>query len=59
MSYVLGLDLGTGSLKGLLMNREGLIIATKTSEYDLISTQPGYSEQRPSDWIEADRKSVV
>lgn len=53
MSYVLGLDLGTGSLKGLLMNREGLIIATKTSEYDLISTQPGYSEQRPSDWIEA------
>src|SRR5690606_25150909 len=53
MSYVLGLDLGTGSLKGLLMNREGFIIATKTSEYDLISTQPGYSEQRPSDWIEA------
>lgn len=53
MSYVLGLDLGTGSLKGLLMNREGSIIATKTSEYDLISTQPGYSEQRPSDWIKA------
>lgn len=58
MSYVLGLDLGTGSLKGLLMNQKGSIVSTKTSEYDLISDQPGYSEQQPADWIEA-AKTVI
>ncbi|MBM6614491.1 xylulokinase [Desemzia sp. RIT804] len=58
MSYVLGLDLGTGSLKGLLMDQKGSIVTTKSSEYDLISTQPGYSEQQPADWVEAAKRVI-
>lgn len=51
MSYVLGLDLGTGSLKGLLMTKDGTIITTKSAEYPLITPQSGYSEQDPEEWL--------
>lgn len=53
MSYVLGLDLGTGSLKGLLMTKDGTIITTKSAEYPLITPQSGYSEQDPEEWLKA------
>lgn len=53
MKYVLGLDLGTSSLKGILMNEEGKVICEKTSEYTLDIPHPGYSEQRPEYWIVA------
>ncbi|MBT2732454.1 xylulokinase [Carnobacterium sp. ISL-102] len=53
MTYVLGLDLGTGSLKGLLMTKDGTIITTKSANYPLISPQPGYSEQNPTEWLKA------
>ncbi|MDZ7835637.1 MAG: hypothetical protein U5K84_10350 [Alkalibacterium sp.] len=32
MSYVLGLDLGTSGLKGILVNREGKIVDEASSE---------------------------
>lgn len=53
MTYVLGLDLGTGSLKGLLINKEGTIITTKAAEYPLIIPQAGHSEQDPAEWLKA------
>lgn len=53
MSYVLGIDLGTSSLKGLLVNKSGKIIDSKTSNYTIINPKPGYSEQNPDHWIEA------
>lgn len=53
MSYVLGLDLGTSSLKGMLMTKEGTILTTKTAEYPLITPQTGYSEQDPAEWLKA------
>jgi len=53
MTYVLGLDLGTGSLKGLLMTKDGTIIVTKSANYPLITLQPGYSEQNPAEWLQA------
>lgn len=51
--YVLGIDLGTSSLKGVLINRAGLVLAS--SQYEYASTTPsfGFSEQNPSDWIKA------
>ena len=48
--YVLGLDLGTGSLKGVLVNKFGEVIATESSDYPLHTPAPGYSEQDPSLW---------
>lgn len=53
MSYVLGIDLGTSSLKGILMNQTGEIIATASETYHLVHPKPGYSEQDPGLWIEA------
>ncbi|MBS4460993.1 xylulokinase [Aerococcaceae bacterium zg-B36] len=50
MSYVLGIDLGTGSLKGLLFNQAGKLITTVSRKYELSQPQPGYSEQNPNDW---------
>lgn len=58
MSYVLGLDLGTGSLKGLLMNQDGEIEINVSSTYSLLKSKPGYSEQNPKDWILA-AKDVI
>lgn len=53
MSYVLGIDLGTSSLKGLLVNQSGKVVASASADYGLIHLQPGYSEQNPSDWVTA------
>lgn len=58
MGYVLGLDLGTSSLKGLLVNKEGKIIDSATADYPLIQPKSGYSEQNPDLWIEAANKVI-
>jgi len=59
MNYVLGLDLGTSSLKGLLVNQEGKIVCTKSANYPLYNPQSGYSEQDPLDWIEAAKNVIL
>lgn len=56
MSYVLGLDLGTSGLKGLLVDQLGDIIGTATAEYPLYTPKKGYSEQNPVDWYNASIK---
>ena len=49
MLYI-GVDLGTSSVKLLLMNGEGKIEKTVTREYPLYFPHPGWSEQKPEDW---------
>ncbi len=51
MGYVLGIDLGTGSLKGILMDKLGNIIFTSSADYDLKQPKKGHMEQNPEDWI--------
>lgn len=53
MEYVLGIDLGTSSLKGMLMDQNGLEVALATHQYEVLHPQKGFSEQRPADWIQA------
>lgn len=53
MAYVLGLDLGTSALKGLLMDETGTIIGSATADYPLIHPTSGYSEQDPNEWLKA------
>lgn len=50
MKYYIGIDLGTSSVKVLLLNKAGEVCATVTKEYPLFFPQPGYSEQNPEDW---------
>ena len=52
MKYVLGIDLGTSSVKVLLMNANGIIVDTHSEEYPIYHKQTGYSEQNPKDWVE-------
>lgn len=53
MKYLLGIDLGTSSLKGSLYTADGNFIYSSTSAYSLITPQKGFSEQNPHDWIDA------
>lgn len=58
MRYVVGLDIGTSGLKGILVNENGDIVSSAVAEYDLYTPQKGYSEQDPDDWVKA-AKSVL
>lgn len=49
MLYI-GVDLGTSSVKLLLMNEKGEIKSIVTREYPLYFPKPGWSEQKPEDW---------
>ena len=52
MKYVIGVDLGTSSVKVLLVDQEGIVNYSVSKDYPLIQQQPGYSEQDPEDWVE-------
>lgn len=50
MLYI-GVDLGTSAVKLLLMDSEGKIQNIVSKEYPLYFPHPGWSEQKPEDWI--------
>lgn len=47
-----GIDLGTSSVKLLLVQADGTVLKTVTKEYPLILPGDGLSEQNPEDWYE-------
>lgn len=51
--FVIGIDCGTTSLKGIVMNKEGKIIDQESVEYSTSRPQIGYSEQDPNLWVSA------
>ena len=51
--YYIGIDLGTSSVKLLLMDDLGVIHQQVTREYPLEFPQPGWSQQAPEDWKDA------
>lgn len=53
MKYYIGVDLGTSSLKLLLVDSCGKIAKTATRSYPVQYPQPAWSEQNPKDWWEA------
>lgn len=53
MNYYIGADLGTSSLKLLLVDTEGVILNSVTKNYDVSYPNPGWSEQNPEDWWNA------
>jgi len=56
MEYVIGLDLGTGSIKGIAVSRDGKVVLKHSESYPLYNTREGYSEQEPEDWYNASIK---
>ena len=51
--YFIGIDLGTSSLKLLLIDRQGTVLRSVSKEYPLLFPQPGWSEQEPAHWWQA------
>ncbi|MCS7061017.1 MAG: xylulokinase [Anaerolineae bacterium] len=47
---LLGIDLGTSSVKALLIDEQGTPLASATVEYPLSAPKPLWSEQDPADW---------
>ena len=50
MRYALGIDLGTGSTKAVLVDEAGDLIGRGQAEYPLYKPHPGWVEQEPEDW---------
>ena len=57
MNY-LGIDLGTSSVKLLLLGEDGTILRTVSREYPLSMPQSGWSEQNPEDWWEQTKLGI-
>jgi xylulokinase len=52
---LLGLDLGTSGARALAVSTAGRVIAEASAPYPVLTPHPGWSEQRPSDWLAACR----
>lgn len=52
-TYVIGLDIGTSSIKAVALDLSGVVIATAQRHYSIISSQPGYAELDPQKVWEA------
>lgn len=48
----LGIDLGTSSIKLIIMQSDGTIVATESSSFDVSRPRPLWSEQNPLDWFD-------
>ena len=51
MAVFLGIDIGTSGTKTIAMREDGVILASATAEYPLMSPRPGWSEQNPDDTV--------
>lgn len=54
----MGIDLGTSSVKILLMNKSGKIISTLTKTYSISFPKPLWSEQNPNEWWEVTKTAI-
>ena len=52
--HVLGIDVGTGGTRAVIMDEMGRVIASATEEHEpFASPKIGWAEQRPDDWWRA------
>lgn len=58
MSCYIGIDLGTSSVKMLMMNETGEIVNSVSKEYPLYFPQKGWAEQNPGDWWNAVKDGI-
>ncbi|MFW6035329.1 MAG: xylulokinase [Halothermotrichaceae bacterium] len=58
MVYLMGLDIGTSGVKGVLVKENGEIAATSTEGYPLETPNPGWAQQNPEDWWAATVKVI-
>jgi xylulokinase len=53
-SFLLGLDVGTGGTRAIILDKGGAIISSATREHQpFVSPREGWAEQHPEDWWSA------
>jgi xylulokinase len=58
MSALLGIDLGTSSVKVVVYSTNGNILGLGSAEYPILTPRPGWAEQDPETWWRATVHSV-
>jgi xylulokinase len=53
MSCLLGIDLGTSSVKVVVISTDAKLLGVGNAEYTIRTPSPGYAEQDPEDWWQA------
>lgn len=57
---LLGLDIGTGGSRAVLIDEEGKVVATATAPHrDFAAPRQGWAEQDPDDWWRACRQAIA
>lgn len=59
MEFIIGIDLGTSSLKSVLYNKKGQKITSSSQSYPIFIKNTGYSEQNPKDWFNATINTIT
>jgi xylulokinase len=60
MRMFLGIDIGTGGTRAVLVDRRGLVVASAASEHAAIRSEHiGWAEQDPQDWWRAAREAIA
>ena len=49
----IGIDLGTSSIKSILVGEDGRLIASASEPLEVSRPAPGFSEQDPESWWQA------
>lgn len=58
MGLLLGLDIGTSTVKALLLDSDRGVLGSVTADYPLYAPHPGWSEQEPEDMWQAAVKAI-
>lgn len=58
MSYLMGIDLGTSSVKTIVMRHNGQQMALSQCDYSFSTPRPGWAEQDPESWWGATTKTI-
>ena len=53
MAYLMGIDLGTSSLKTIIIDENGTVMAQSARAYQFASPHGGYAEHDPGEWWQA------
>lgn len=58
MDVLIGIDVGTSGLKSVALSTEGILLASGSASYPLLTPQPGWVEQDPDEWWAAVRTTI-
>ena len=50
---MLGIDLGTGSVKAAVLSDDGVVLGKASRAYAVRAPRPGWAESDPAEWLKA------